>query len=98
MKDRKTYLEWAESLRYNNTSLGGYPLFAMTKDSGILCPKCCRENAKRIVHETVFASWHDDQWTIEAVDVHWEGSPLTCDNCNEEIPSAYGDPEAEDTE
>lgn len=92
---REQFLEWAQALRYN-TSIGGYPLFALTADGGILCPHCCRENAKRIVHETVFSSFPDEQWTVVAVDVHWEGSPLQCDNCYESIDSAYGDPWALD--
>lgn len=29
---------------------------------------------------------------IEAHSVHWEGAPMTCDRCGEEIESAYGDP------
>lgn len=81
-----------EALRFNRTSIGGYPLFAIMADGGIMCPKCCRENAKTIVHNTVFShrARADKWWTLETVDIHWEGEPLQCDECNEDIESAYG--------
>jgi hypothetical protein len=32
---------------------------------------------------------------IEDHDIHWEGPSTYCDGCNEEIESAYGDPDEE---
>jgi hypothetical protein len=29
-------------------------------------------------------------WHVDAVDVHWEGAPLQCANCDKELPSEYG--------
>jgi len=62
---------------------GGYPLFYLCADNGVLCPDCANENG------------HDDatdkQWRIVASDVNWEDSDLTCDHCNRKIESAYGD-------
>ena len=71
---------------------GGYPLFYLTQDDGILChgPECANgPEAKQAETECP----DDDQWRIVASDVHWEGAPLTCDHCGEEIASAYGDPD-----
>lgn len=64
---------------------GGYPIFYITADAGVLCPgpECangpeCRDpDAER-------------DWRLVGVDVHWEGDPLTCDHCGEAIESAYG--------
>ena len=35
-----------------------------------------------------------EEWDaiITAQDVHWEGPVMTCEYCNSEIESAYGDP------
>jgi hypothetical protein len=32
----------------------------------------------------------------EGRDCHWEGPPLDCADCQEDIPSAYGDPDSDD--
>ena len=79
---------------YDYTSLGGYPVFALTLDGGILCPACVRVNKGQVYHNTLDRHG-DKQWSLAAVDVHWEGEPLICDNCNEEIESAYGNPWAD---
>ncbi len=65
---------------------GGYPLFYLTKDCGVLCPDCANGKNGSEAHETS----DDPQWRLVACDVHWEGEPLTCDHCNAEIESAYG--------
>ena len=64
---------------------GGYPVVYYAKDMGVLCPKCAngRDN--------------DEQLKPVACDVHYEGRPEICEHCNAEIESAYGDPEADDT-
>ena len=89
-----------EALQFDHTSLGGYPLFALMADGGVVCPNCCRENAKTIVHNTVFLNRAraDNWWTLETVDIHWEGEPLQCDECNADIESAYGPIESEKKE
>jgi hypothetical protein len=66
---------------------GGYPVYYLAADNGVMCPKCANSADCRN------AEPDDKQWRIVAGDVHWEGEPLACENCNAEIESAYGDPE-----
>lgn len=58
---------------------GAYPIYYVHVDESVLCPSCANN----------LTGW------IKAHSVHWEGNPLTCDNCNDEIDSAYGVPEEE---
>jgi hypothetical protein len=79
---------------------GGYPLYYVTADSGILCPTCARmAERENLINDPSGAQWH-----IVAADVNWEGpSPhcdhcwegpsLYCDHCYQRIESAYADPE-----
>jgi hypothetical protein len=69
---------------------GGYPIFYVTKDCGVLCPKCANEN-KELTKDK-----DDPQWFIVDYDVNWEDETLYCDNCNKKIESAYGDGEDEE--
>ena len=71
---------------------GGYPVFYVTADGGVLCPTCasCKE-----VRQAVIECPDDDQWRVVAADVNYEDDALFCDNCNERIESAYGDPDAQ---
>ena len=62
---------------------GGYPLFYITEDGGILCPKCCNENKELLNDES------DRQWFVIAYDVNWGDGKLYCDHCYEKIESAY---------
>lgn len=69
-------------------SLGGYPLIYLTRDMDTLCADCATEQIDT-GNDT-----NDDP--VITVDVHWEGPDDICANCNKAIPSAYGDPDAED--
>lgn len=66
----------------SHTSLGCYPLIYLTHRCEVLCAAC--------------ADVCDPDDPIVAADVYWEGPPETCADCNREIPSAYGDPDAPD--
>lgn len=59
---------------------GGYPVLATLDDGSVLCPTCAK---------AVFLEERLDA----TVDLYFEGPPHHCDNCNERIESAYGDPE-----
>jgi len=61
---------------------GGYPLYYVTQDGGILCPNCVNENKELVTGV-------DPQWHIIAHDVNYEDTGLYCDNCYEEIKPAY---------
>ena len=71
---------------------GGYPLYYLCEDNGVLCPVCA--NSPRAKKATVATDNcpDDKQWKIIASDIHFEGDPIICDNCYAEIESAYGIP------
>jgi hypothetical protein len=60
---------------------GGYPMFGLTQDNGILCHRCARDNVRLVLGE-------DPQWAIVAAQINWE-SELYCDNCSTKIEAAY---------
>ena len=70
---------------------GGYPIYYLCADGGILCPQCAnKESAVKEADKD--ADYPDfDQWRIVASDINWEDASLTCDNCNQRIESAYSE-------
>lgn len=65
------------------SSIGGYPIFYVNDKNHALCAKCASDYR---VKET----------DVNKGEIHWEGSPIICEYCNEEIESAYGEPEDKD--
>lgn len=66
---------------------GGYPVFYLCQDGGVLCPTCARmAEADRENHPA-----DDPQWNIVASDINWEHPLLACDHCYKVIELAYGD-------
>ena len=68
---------------------GLYPIYYLTKDGGILCPKCVNDNLTRCATDD--GSNEDAQWYVIASDVNWENPELICDNCDCRIESAYSE-------
>lgn len=66
---------------------GGYPIFFLCEDGGVLCPDCVNENRELIDS----ADSSDKQWCIVAVEINYENELLYCDNCSKHVDSAYGD-------
>ena len=69
---------------------GGYPLYSLTADGGILCPDCVASNLR----EVIWAVSHpraDQQWEIVASDANYENPDLTCEHCGKTIECAYCD-------
>lgn len=66
---------------------GGYPIYYLAKDNGVLCPKCAND----------FKPERDTEEQLKPVawDVYWEGPVMQCEHCGVEIESAYGDPDAD---
>jgi len=67
---------------------GGYPVYYLDRDNCCLCPDCARicdgdEHKGQCTETTEFG-------------VHYEGEPITCEECNREIESAYGVPDGDD--
>jgi len=70
---------------------GGYPIYYLCADSGILCPNCANtEPAVRQADKEPDCP-DSDQWRIVAGDVNWEDDSLACDHCNQRIESAYAE-------
>lgn len=68
---------------------GGYPTFFITSDGAALCHGCAKKEQERIIESI---KEHDrDGWRVAACDVNWEDTNLHCDNCSEQIESAYGE-------
>lgn len=82
------------------TSVGSYPLayivslweWHQSKHTITVCAPCADKLEKREAYEKADQVEHVD--AIEAF-VHWEGEPEICEECNEEIESAYGVPAPE---
>lgn len=74
---------------------GGYPIVYLLADGGTLCPACANGKNGSDATEDPTA---DKQWRLVGGDVYWEGSPMQCDHCSVDIPSAYGDPDDSDSE
>lgn len=66
---------------------GGYPLFYLCKDGGVLCPDCANKEIE------LTDDPDDPQWYIVAYDVNYEDENMYCDHCNKHVVSAYGDDE-----
>jgi hypothetical protein len=62
---------------------GGYPIYYLDSGANDLCPSCAN---KFMTHS------YAPNRPI-AFDIHYEGSPIQCDECNAQIESAYGDPD-----
>lgn len=67
---------------------GGYPLYLITHDGGILHFDCARDNFRSIVWS--IRNQINDGWLVCACEVNYE-SELYCDHCSELIESAYTD-------
>lgn len=73
---------------------GGYPLFYVTNDSGVLCQDC----ANMALKEGLINDEYDPQWYIISYDINYEDTSLYCDHCSKTIESAYGDDEDDQSE
>jgi hypothetical protein len=78
-----------DAIRNPHAFPGGYPKYIVCNDGSCLCPKCAKDNYRAIAHDTV-KQWRTG-WDVAAVDINWEDDSLYCDNCNNTIPSAYGE-------
>lgn len=64
---------------------GGYPLYYITKDNGVLSPEAVEEN-QRLTNDP-----DDPQWFVVEVRINEEDTNLICDHTGERIPSAYAE-------
>jgi len=66
---------------------GGYPMFYIAADNGVLCPDCANSAECK---QAEIDCQDDKQWLIVNYDINYEDNCLFCDNCNKQIESAYG--------
>lgn len=59
------------------TSVGSYPILYLDREENCLCAACASKEWEESGHKP-------------RGDVYWEGEPIDCDECGEEIASAYG--------
>ena len=65
----------------------GYPLVHYTEDFDVICDQCIGDNI------TDCTDPKNKEWFITSNHIYWEGPPLQCDQCTNQIESSYGDPE-----
>jgi hypothetical protein len=65
------------------TSIGCYPIVYLTRRGDVMCANCATLD-------------DNDDNPVSDAGVHWEGPDHTCDECGDNLPSAYGDPECSD--
>lgn len=81
--DRKEWNSWAWP--------GGYPIYYVVADGGILCSKCANDNIKLTSDPDA-----ESDWRIVASDINYEDPDLFCDHCDQRIEPAYGDNNEQD--
>ena len=70
---------------------GGYSKQMVMNDGECLCAECVKDNYRLILRAT--RDKDRSGWQAYSAEIHCEGAPLQCCNCNKEMPSEYGDPE-----
>ena len=66
---------------------GGYPVYYICADGGVLCPDCV-DAEKELID---VADESDRQWMVIGQEINYEDNQLYCDNCNKRIEAAYAD-------
>lgn len=69
------------------TGVGGYPVYFICKDGGVLSFDAARQNFKEIV--SAMKNTMQSDWYIVAVAVNYEDTDLTCDHTGKPIECAY---------
>jgi hypothetical protein len=67
---------------------GGYPMYAVTDDGGVICRFCAEEE-----RESIALTDGRDGCCVVDLSVNWEDLELRCDCCGREIEAAYDDRE-----
>lgn len=64
------------------TCPGGYPIFYLDKEDSVLCPDCANKSDNE---------GEVPQFRPVNANINWEDADLSCAQCSEPIPSAYGE-------
>lgn len=62
---------------------GGYPIFYVVQDGGVLCHRCANAELDRTLDSD------DDQFYIVDSSINYEDHHLFCDHCGSQIEAAY---------
>lgn len=68
---------------------GGYPIYYVTSDGGVLCPPCVTKEYERIRESSLDNA--RDGWALDGRGVNYEDPDLYCDHCSQRIESAYAE-------
>ena len=68
---------------------GGYQLFYIHTDGGVICPKCANKKLLTTLDK------HDSDFIV-ACEANYEDPELHCDHCSERIPSSYVEDQREE--
>lgn len=86
----KTARQFLETLKAGPYAWpGGYPIYFLTSDGGVLSFDSARDNATYIAR--AIKDGDHSGWRVEACDINYEDAELICDDTGERIPSAYAD-------
>lgn len=92
MSDKSRLLEELQYFtRHGYAWPGGYPMYALTEDCGVLSHDAVVENYALI--RRAMRDGGDKQWNVIAVLINLEDDNLVCDHTGERIESAYGEEE-----
>lgn len=72
----------------------GYPIYYLTHDYAPLCHNCVNDNIRQSADEIKNPD-RSDSYRPVAYEVNWEAPDLHCDQCGNQIESAYGDDNAD---
>ena len=70
---------------------GGYPLYFVTEDCGVLSFDAVKSELKQIMRAIKIRD--RGGWLVIGVDVNYEDPALFCEHTNKRIPSAYAEDE-----
>jgi hypothetical protein len=70
---------------------GGYPIVYTTHDGEEVCPSCASGLVRGYIED--MAVGDRPHFPIVSGDTHLEGPPVNCDQCTQDVYSAYGDPD-----
>ena len=87
------YRDWTSGVEVSHVVKyafpGGYPVYYVTADGGVLSAEAVEENLGECCDPS------DSGWYVVAHDVNWEDPHLYCDHTGERIESAYAEEDSD---
>jgi hypothetical protein len=63
---------------------GGYEMFVLASDGGLICSDCVQKEYRQLYHDTA-NKWHGTGWDVIAADATCNCDEATCDNCGRDL-------------